>query len=57
MESPDECFRYSPEDPPTSGRWHISALDLPEGILRQVYVGNAMRLIPALAATAEPAAP
>jgi hypothetical protein len=57
MESPDECFPYSPEDPPTSGRWQISALDLPEGVLRQVYADNARRPIPSLAATGEPAAP
>src|SRR5215469_10628680 len=57
MESPDECFFYSPEDPPTSGRCYISALDLPEGVLRQVYADNAMRLIPALATAGEPAAP
>lgn len=57
MESPDECFPYSPKDPPRSERWHISALDLPEGLLRQVYADNARRLIPSLAATGEPAAP
>jgi predicted TIM-barrel fold metal-dependent hydrolase len=57
MESADEYFPYSPEDPPTSGRWHISALDLPQGVLRQVYAGNARRLIPSLAATGERATP
>src|SRR5262249_17140645 len=57
MESPDECFPYSPEDPPTSGRCQISALDLREGVLRQVYADNARRPIPSLAATGEPAAP
>jgi predicted TIM-barrel fold metal-dependent hydrolase len=51
METPDECFPYSPEDPPTSGRWRISALDLPAAILRQVYSDNAVRLIPAVSAT------
>jgi predicted TIM-barrel fold metal-dependent hydrolase len=57
METPDECFAYSPEDPPTSGRWQISALDLPGVILGQVYSYNARRLIPGLAVTAGPAAP
>lgn len=57
MESPDECFPYSPEDPPMSGRWQISALDLPGRVLRQVYADNARRLIPRLAATGESAAP
>lgn len=51
METPDECFPYSPDDPPTSGRWRISALDLPAGILRQVYSDNARRLIPAVSVT------
>ena len=55
--SAPKCFAYSPDDPPKTGRWHISALDLPEGVLRQVYADNAMRLIPALAAAGEPAAP
>ncbi len=54
METPDECFSYSPEEPPGSGRWPISALDLPGDVLQQVYAGNAKRLIPGLAAAAEP---
>ena len=49
METPDECFPYSPDDPPRSGRWQISALDLPGDVLRQVYAANAQRLIPGLA--------
>jgi predicted TIM-barrel fold metal-dependent hydrolase len=53
METPDECFPYSPEDPPTSGRWQISALDLPGAVLRQVYADNARRLIPSLAPASE----
>jgi predicted TIM-barrel fold metal-dependent hydrolase len=48
METADECFPYSPEDPPTSGRWQISALDLPADVLRRVYADNARRLIPGL---------
>jgi predicted TIM-barrel fold metal-dependent hydrolase len=51
METPDECFPYSPDDPPTSGRWQISALDLPGDVLRRAYGDNAKRLIPSLAAT------
>jgi predicted TIM-barrel fold metal-dependent hydrolase len=51
METADECFPYSPDDPPGSGRWPISALDLPEDAARRVYAGNAQRLIPGLAAT------
>jgi predicted TIM-barrel fold metal-dependent hydrolase len=52
METPDEHFPYSPDDPPTSGRWRISALDLPADVLRQVYSDNGRRLIPGLAAPA-----
>jgi predicted TIM-barrel fold metal-dependent hydrolase len=52
LETPDECFSYSTDDPPGSGRWPISALDLPADVLRQVYADNARRLIPALAAAA-----
>ena len=48
METPDECFSYSSDDPPGSGRWPISALDLPGDVLRQVYADNAGRLVPAL---------
>jgi hypothetical protein len=51
METPDECFPYSPADPPGSGRWPISALDNPADVLGQVYAGNAKRLIPGLART------
>ena len=49
METADECFPYSPDNPPGSGRWPISALDLPGDVLGQVYAGNAERLIPGLA--------
>ena len=50
METADECFSYSPDDPPGSGRWPISALDLPGDVLEQVYSDNAEALIPGLAA-------
>ena len=33
METADECFPYSPDNPPGSGRWPISALDLPGDVL------------------------
>lgn len=51
METPDECFPYSPADPPGSGRWQISALNLPADVLGQVYAANAKRLIPGLTMT------
>jgi predicted TIM-barrel fold metal-dependent hydrolase len=49
METADECFSYSPDDPPGSGRWPISALDLPGDVLEQVYSDNAEAIIPGLA--------
>jgi predicted TIM-barrel fold metal-dependent hydrolase len=48
LETDDEYFRYSPEDPPPTGRWSISALNLPAEVLRLVYSENARTLIPGL---------
>jgi predicted TIM-barrel fold metal-dependent hydrolase len=48
LETDDEYFGYSPSDPPPTGRWCISGLDLPEEVLRLVYSGNARTLIPGL---------
>jgi hypothetical protein len=46
LESADECFPYAPEDePPPSGRWDVSALDLPPESLPGLYAGNARRLL------------
>jgi len=46
LETDDECFGYSPEDPvPPQGRWDISAIDLPEPVLRKVYADNARRVL------------
>lgn len=44
----DEHMPYGPEDPPGTGRWRISALDLPAEHLAGVVGDNARRLIPAL---------
>ncbi|MFG1688449.1 amidohydrolase family protein [Nonomuraea sp. NPDC049269] len=49
METDDEAFAHSPDDPPLMGRWTISGLDLPRDVLEQVYTGNALRLVPRLA--------
>ncbi|WP_121434608.1 amidohydrolase family protein [Actinomadura pelletieri] len=49
METDDECFPYSPEEPPPMGRWVISGVHLPDDVLRLVYAGNAGRLLPGLA--------
>ena len=54
METADECFPYSADNPPGSGRWPISALDLPGDVLGQVYAGNAERLIPGLGGPVSP---
>ena len=48
LETEDEYFSYSPSDPPPTGRWCISALDLPADVLRLVYSENARTLIPGL---------
>jgi predicted TIM-barrel fold metal-dependent hydrolase len=45
LETADECFPYSAERPPPSGRWTISALDLPDPALLAVYADNARRLL------------
>jgi predicted TIM-barrel fold metal-dependent hydrolase len=44
LETADECFAYTEESPPPSGRWTISALDLPDPVLEAVYAANARRL-------------
>jgi predicted TIM-barrel fold metal-dependent hydrolase len=50
LETLDEHFPYSVDDPPPEGRWAISGLGLPVDILARVYAGNAARLIPGLTA-------
>jgi predicted TIM-barrel fold metal-dependent hydrolase len=49
LETLDEAFDYAPDETPPQGRWTISGLGLPEGVLQRVYAGNARRLIPSLA--------
>nr|WP_042196007.1 amidohydrolase family protein [Kibdelosporangium sp. MJ126-NF4]CEL22349.1 hypothetical protein-transmembrane prediction [Kibdelosporangium sp. MJ126-NF4]CTQ89204.1 hypothetical protein-transmembrane prediction [Kibdelosporangium sp. MJ126-NF4] len=48
LETADESFPHSDEDPPLMGRWLISGLDLPDPVLRKVYHDNAARLVPRL---------
>ena len=48
LETEDEYFDYSPCDPPPTGRWCISALNLPPEVLRLVHSENARALIPGL---------
>ncbi|WP_131742075.1 amidohydrolase family protein [Actinomadura roseirufa] len=45
LETLDEHFPHSADDPPLMGRWHISGLGLPGYVLAQVYAYNAARLI------------
>lgn len=45
LETEDEYFDYAPAPKPPQGRWRISGLGLPEGILRKVYWDNAARLL------------
>ena len=49
LETDDECFPHTTEDPPLLGRWLISGIDLPDDVLRLIYGGNAVRLVPSLA--------
>jgi predicted TIM-barrel fold metal-dependent hydrolase len=48
LETADEHFAYSLDEPPPQGRWRISGLELPDDVLGMVYGGNARRLIPGL---------
>src|SRR3954451_5269642 len=48
LETADEHFPHSDDDPPMTGRWTISGVHLPDDVLRAVYGGNATRLVPRL---------
>jgi len=45
LETDDEYFDYAPALVPPQGRWKISGIDLPDGILQKVYHQNAARLL------------
>lgn len=45
----DEHFPYSDKTPPETGRWAISAVNLPADVLSSILAKNARRLIPKLA--------
>jgi Amidohydrolase len=53
LETDNECFDHSDDDPPLSGRWPISGVYLPDDVLRRVYSDNVRRLVPRLAAGEE----
>ncbi|MGW3248841.1 amidohydrolase family protein [Streptomyces sp. NPDC001070] len=46
LETTDEYFPYSPKDPAPNGRWNISAIDLPQDVLKKVYAENLLKLLP-----------
>ncbi len=43
LETEDEYFDYAPARVPPQGRWRIYGVGLPDGVLRKIYNGNAMR--------------
>jgi predicted TIM-barrel fold metal-dependent hydrolase len=45
LESADECYPYDDAAPPLAGRWTISALELPDHVLKAVYADNARRIL------------
>jgi predicted TIM-barrel fold metal-dependent hydrolase len=45
LETEDENFNYCPWPYPVQGRWFVSGIGLPEGILKKVYQDNAVRLL------------
>jgi hypothetical protein len=45
LETEDEYFDYAPSAVPPQGRWRIYGIALPDGILRNVYRENAIRLL------------
>jgi hypothetical protein len=51
LSTDDEYFPYSDENPPGTGRWTISGIDLPADVLEQVISLNARRLVPHLGGT------
>ncbi len=49
FETRDESFDYSEKIPPPQGFWKIYGVDLPDRVLRKLYVENAEALIPGVA--------
>ena len=45
LETDDEYFSYSPEDPPPQGRWRVYGLHLPDDVLGKIYAANARRIL------------
>ena len=51
LETADEHFAHTTEEVPLMGRWAISGVDLPDDVLRRVYLDNALRVVPGLASS------
>ena len=45
LETEDEYFNYNAAPFPMQGRWHVCGLYLPDDVLKNVYSGNAKRLL------------
>jgi predicted TIM-barrel fold metal-dependent hydrolase len=45
LETDDEYFDYAPAKVPPQGRWRIYGINLPDAILRKVYLDNAARAL------------
>lgn len=48
LETYDEYFPYSEKSPPPQGMWRIYGIGLPDEVLKKVYSGNAIRIMPRL---------
>ena len=48
LETYDEYFPYSEKEFPPQGLWNIYGLGLPDDVLRKIYQGNAVRIVPGL---------
>jgi predicted TIM-barrel fold metal-dependent hydrolase len=46
LETDDEYFNYSLQEPPSQGRWRIYGLYLPDDVLKKIYFQNAERVLP-----------
>ncbi len=48
LETRDQSFPYSEKQPPPQGFWAIYGIELPTEVLKKIYHGNALRIIPGL---------
>jgi len=57
LETWDEYFPYAENEFPPQGLWRIYGLGLPDKVLRKVYYGNALRIIPGAKASLDALGP